>query len=108
MRKLDKISENTIIKNKLADLYDVMKIKRTISFIIVLLLDCFYFYYLSIFCYLYKYTQLILALSIFVSFVMNVLYTLIISFIITLFRFIGIKTKSWIMFKISDLIHILL
>ena len=71
-----------------------LKIKFNIFFVIGFLFLCFCWYYISIFCCVYKNTQIILIKDTFLSFGFSLLYPFIINLIPGLLRIPALKSKN--------------
>ena len=84
-----------------------LKIKFNIFLIVVFLLLCLFWYYCSVFCSVYKNTQIILIKNTFSSFAISLIFPLLINFLPGLFRIPSLRNKNKGLYIISKLIAVI-
>ena len=90
-----------IINIKLANL----RIKLIIYFILVFVLVLFFFYYVTAFCAVYRYSQKYWFLGCLESFGMDALVSLIICIFLALFRYISIKKRIKCFYILANILN---
>ena len=108
--KIDKyysVSESTKIeiKNKIDKILKCLKIKIIFFIIFESLMMIFFFYYCTVFCHVYKNTQISWFLDGLTSYIISFIISLAISFICTIFYKVAIKYQSKILYKILLFIY---
>ena len=82
-------------------LYKILKIQVYIFFFISLILSSFMTLYLILFCHIYKKSQKSLSMNYLTGLIESLVYSVGISFLICLLRFIGLKCKSIYIYRTS-------
>ena len=90
-----------MLKNK--QIY-VLKIQSFIFFILGLFLLTFFWYYISCFCAVYYNAQITLIKDIIISFIIGLLYPLLLTFIPTIIRIQGLRKKNSCLYSFSKLL----
>ena len=82
-------------------LYKLVKIKVCFYFVISFLISFLSIYYLLIFCQLYKASQISLLINYIMGLIESLIYSISISLIISMMRFIGLKYKKKYIYRTS-------
>ena len=90
--KKEKSSDAAIKKSK--TIHECLKIKFIIFYILGLFLILFFWYFITLFCYVYSNTQIILIKDIFISFFISLLYPFGLSLVPGLFRIPALNDKK--------------
>ena len=96
------IREKTSIEDEIVRLIFSYKLKIKIVFIIITLLSCIYWYYLIIFCSLYKNNQIGWIESSLVSIIFNMLLPILFCFVFGLVKYNGKIYKNKMMFVFGN------
>ena len=102
--KVDKNKKNQIIK-EIEKILRCLKIKIIIFFITEMLVLLFFLYYVTLFCQVYKSTQVSWIYDILVSYALSLLIAIIISLICSFLYLISYKKKIKFLYKISLFIY---
>ena len=110
-KKMKKNKNYIIKKSKKIDIYrniknilNSLKIKIVIFIIIELLLLFFFFYFTTAFCEVYKNTQVTWLIDCFTSFLLSILFEILLSFLISIFYICSVKNKNRFIYKIISLL----
>ena len=105
---LIKIEKTIIFSDKIHKVIKCMKIKYILFFIFSYIFLIFFWYYLSIFCAVYKKTQIILIKDTIISFCLSLIYPFFLNILPGIFRFTSLrnskKNKSCL-YKVSTFIQ---
>ena len=82
-------------------MYKILKIKIIIFYVFVLILSAFMMIYILIFCQIYKKSQNSLIINYCMSLIESLAYSVGISLIICVLRFIGLKCKYIYLYRTS-------
>jgi hypothetical protein len=107
INNLKKKEKKHNIKEQSNNLFKKIHIKIIIFYVLLIILNIFYVYYISIFCSVYINTQSHLFKDTITSFAMSMLYPFFFALIPTVFRIIGLKKKKKTLFKIGKFAQIL-
>ena len=94
-------------KNYIVEVKSNLKMRFTIFYIILYTLMIFFWYYISVFCSIFQYSQLALFKSGILSFFISMLYSFLFCFLNTIVRKVSLKKKSRLLFKISSFLNYL-
>jgi hypothetical protein len=83
----------------------IIRIRLFIYFTLQFLFLCFFMYYIIIFCSLYKYSQYALFKSYLFGVITHLIYSLVISLVISVLRFISLKNKRIKIFLLSQYLN---
>ena len=83
----------------------IIRIRLFIYFTLQFLFLCFFMYYIIIFCSLYKYSQYALFKSYLFGVITHLIYSLVISLVISILRFISLKNKKIKIFLLSQYLN---
>jgi hypothetical protein len=99
------IKINYKIVKKFVKCERIIKIRLFIYFFLQFLFLCFFMYYIIIFCSLYKYSQLALFKNYLFGVITHIIYSLVISLVISILRFISLKYKNIKIFLFSQYLN---
>ena len=102
--KVDK-DKKIEIKNKIRDILNCLKKKIIIFFVVELILMLFFLYYITVFCQVYKKTQISWIYDVLVSYLFSFLASLGISFVFSITYVIAYKNKIKNLYYITLLIY---
>ena len=102
--KVDNLKKKEI-KKKIAKILKCLKIKIIIFFVLEFILQLFFLYYITIFCSIYKKTQISWMFDILNSYFFSFLVSLGVSFIFSIFYIIACKYKIKILYHITVLVY---
>ena len=102
--KVDKIKKKEINK-KIAKILKCLKIKIIIFFVLEFILQLFFLYYITIFCSIYKKTQISWMFDILNSYFFSFLVSLGVSFIFSIIYVVAYKYKIKILYNITILVY---
>jgi hypothetical protein len=105
--KLKKLEEKDKLKKESNSKYKKFNIKIIIFYVLLIALNIFYIYYISIFCSVYKNTQLYLFKDTITSFATSMLYPFIFALIPTIFRMTGLKKEKKCLFSVGKILQLL-
>ena len=105
--ELKKLEEKDKLKKESNSKYKKFNIKIIIFYVLLIALNIFYIYYISIFCSVYKNTQLYLFKDTITSFATSMLYPFIFALIPTIFRMTGLKKEKKCLFSFGKLLQLL-
>ena len=83
----------------------IIRIRLFIYFTLQFFFLCFFMYYIIIFCSLYKYSQYALFKSYLFGVITHLIYSLVISLVISILRFISLKNKRIKIFLLSQYLN---
>ena len=83
----------------------IIRIRLFIYFTLQFFFLCFFMYYIIIFCSLYKYSQYALFKSYLFGVITHLIYSLVISLVISILRFISLKNKKIKIFLLSQYLN---
>ena len=92
-------------KKKAKKIYNCLRIKLILFFIISLILMIFFWYFISCFCAVYTNTQIILIKDTGISFASSLIYPFLLSLIPGIFRIPALRTKNKFLYKISKIVN---
>jgi hypothetical protein len=95
-------NDNEKFRDESIRIVKVLKTKILIFLIFNTLLMCFCWYYLSSFCYCYPNTQINWLIGGFITWLFCLILPFIYCFLITLLRFLGLRYKMELMYKLSS------
>ena len=110
IKQFENKKDKFIIKNKIFTIIKYMKIKLIFYFLITFLFICFFWYFISAFCAVYKNTQIILIKDSITSFSMSLIYPFILYILPSGLRIISLKDQKKrlkFLYKISDIIPLI-
>lgn len=102
--KVDKIKKKEINK-KIAKILKCLKIKIIIFFVLEFILQLFFLYYITVFCSIYKSTQISWIFDIINSYFFSFLVSLGVSFIFSIIYVVAYKYKIKILYNITILVY---
>ena len=102
--KVDK-DKKIVIKTKIRDILKCLKIKIIIFFSIELILMLFFLYYITVFCEVYKKTQISWIYDILISYLFSFLVSLGVSFIFSITYVITYKNKIKYLYIIAIMVY---
>ena len=88
-----------------ANLVKEIKRKYIILLVIIFVMTVIYWYFLFIFCTVYKNNQLSWVQSSLISIFINILISLVVCFVVAVIRAIALKCNNSLLFKISHCIY---
>ena len=100
------LEENDMNKSVVMKSLKCVKIKLISFFIFIFILMIVYWYLISSFCAVYENTQITFLMNFAFSFLLYLIYPLFIYILTSLFKFIGLKTKSSCLYKLGNIIPI--
>ena len=100
------LEENDMNKSVVMKSLKCVKIKLISFFIFIFILMIVYWYLISSFCAVYENTQITFLMNFAFSFLLYLIYPLFIYILTSLFKFIGLKTKSSCLYKLGNVIPI--
>ncbi len=92
------------IKKEMNKVIKCIKIKCFIYFIISVILLLFFWYYLSVFCAVYKNTQFSLIKDTFISYITSMIYPFLFDLFPGIFRIIGLRNKIKCLYITNNII----
>jgi hypothetical protein len=104
--RIKELDNNEINKIMVAKTLKCINIKLSSFFIFIFVFMIVYFYLITSFCAIYENTQTILLINSLASFAIYLIYPILIYFIFTIFKYIGLKTNSSCMYKTGNIIPI--
>ena len=102
--KVDK-DKKIVIKTKIRDILKCLKIKIIIFFSIELILMLFFLYYITVFCEVYKKTQISWIYDILISYLFSFLVSLGVSLVFSITYVIAYKNKIKYLYNITILVY---
>ena len=93
--------------NYVSEIESNLKIKFTIFYIILYIFMIFFWYYISVFCSIYRNTQLALFKSSSLSFLISMFYPFLFCLLNTIARKISLRKKWGLLFKLSSFLNYL-
>ena len=105
--KLKKLEEKDKLKELSNRKYKKFNIKIIIFYVLLIALNIFYIYYISIFCSVYKNTQQHLFKDSITSFATSMFYPFIFALFPTIFRMTGLKKEKKCLFSCGKLLQFL-
>ena len=110
IKKYKERKNNILSKNKIFKILRFIKIKIFLYFVVTFFFICFFWYYISAFCAVYKNTQIFLIKDSMISLLISQLYPFGLYIIPTTLRIISLRDKKKrlrILFKLSDIIPLI-
>lgn len=104
--QIKELDNNEINKIMVAKTLKCINIKLSSFFIFIFVFMIVYFYLITSFCAIYENTQTILLINSLASFAIYLIYPILIYFLFTIFKYIGLKTNSSCMYKTGNIIPI--
>lgn len=104
--QIKELDNNEINKIMVTKTLKCINIKLSSFFIFIFVFMIVYFYLITSFCAIYENTQTILLINSLASFAIYLIYPILIYFIFTIFKFIGLKANSSCMYKTGNIIPI--
>ena len=104
--RIKELDNNEINKIMVAKTLKCINIKLSSFFIFIFVFMIVYFYLITSFCSIYENTQTILLINSLASFAIYLIYPILIYFLFTMFKYIGLKTNSSCMYKTGNIIPI--
>ena len=102
--KVDEGKKNEI-KKKIKDILKCLKIKIIIFFVIEFILMLFFLYYSTVFCQVYKSTQISWIYDIIISFLFSFLVSLVVSLVFSFIYYIAYKKRIKVLYNITILVY---
>lgn len=102
-----KVEETTKmeIQNEIVKILKCLKIKIIFFLIFEFSFLIFFLYYLTIFCHIYQKTQLSWLLDSILSYVISIVFTLVLSFLCVIFYKIALRNKARLLYRILVFIY---
>ena len=105
--KLKKLEEKDKLKEQSNSKYKKFNIKIIIFYVLLIALNIFYIYYISIFCSVYNNTQSHLFKDSITSFATSMLYPFIFALFPTIFRMTGLKKEKKCLFSVGKILQLI-
>ena len=110
IKKFEKKKDNILSKNKIFKIIRCMKIKLICYFLVTFVFICFFWYYISAFCAVYRNTQIFVIKDSMTSLILSLLYPFGLYLIPTALRIIYLRDKKKrlkFLYKLSDFIPLI-
>ena len=104
--QIKELDNNEINKIMVSKTLKYINIKLSSFFIFIFVFMIVYFYLITSFCAIYENTQTILLINSIASFVIYLIYPILIYLLFTVFKYIGLKSNSSCMYKTGNIIPI--
>jgi uncharacterized protein YacL len=105
IRKRNKIEDTATYNKKYLSRMTKVRNSHTVFFIIVFIFSLFYWYYVSLFCAVYQYSQVNWLVGTVISTVLGLIMPFILCLISVMFRLKGIENRSERMFRFSKVVE---
>lgn len=105
IRKRNKIEDTATYNKKYLNRMTKVRNSHTVFYIIVFVLSLFYWYYVSLFCAVYQYSQVNWLVGTVISTCLGLIMPFILCLISVLFRLKGIENRSERMFRFSKVVE---
>ena len=100
--QIKKMDNNEINKIMVMKTLNCINIKLSSFFVFIFIFMIIYWYLITTFCAVYENAQTILLINSLISFVLYLIYPILFYFIISLFKYIGLKTNSSCIYKLGN------